>query len=111
MIWVSMTMSVLPEKRKELMQTLLPIIEVTKQQKGCMVCRLYQGLEDECDLILLQEWEMETAVNRYLQSNWFHILLGTAGLLNQKPRVATLHQDLRLPDLPRPSAPKDSTRE
>ncbi len=45
MIIVSITMTVRPEKRKEVMQTLLSMIEPTLQEKDCLSCQVFQDID------------------------------------------------------------------
>jgi quinol monooxygenase YgiN len=45
MIIVSITMTVRPEKRKEVMQTLLSMIEPTLQEKGCLSYQVFQDID------------------------------------------------------------------
>ena len=54
MIIVIITMTARPEKRKEVMQTLLSMIEPTLQEKGCLSYQVFQDIDDENVFSLIQ---------------------------------------------------------
>ena len=81
MIVVRITMNVLPEKQKELVQTLLSMIELTEMEAGCLSFALFCNMEDQNLLNLLEEWQTRKALNQHLRSDIFGVLLGTKSLL------------------------------
>ena len=60
--------SVKPEKRKELYQTILPLLDPIRREKGCLTCNFYSDVADSCESLLLGEWESETDLNEHLKS-------------------------------------------
>jgi quinol monooxygenase YgiN len=83
MILVKITMHSLPEKRKEVFQTLLSMIEETRQEKGCRSYQVFQCIEDENVFCLVGEWEAREDLERHMRSNKFGVLLGTKILSNE----------------------------
>jgi quinol monooxygenase YgiN len=81
MIVVRITMNVLPEKQKELVQTLLSMIELTEMEAGCLSFALFCNMEDKNLLNLLEEWQSRKDLDQHLQSDMFGVLLGTKSLL------------------------------
>ncbi len=81
MIVVRITMNVLPEKQKELVQTLLSMIELTEMEAGCLSFALFCNMEDKNLLNLLEEWQSRKDLDQHLQSDIFGVLLGTKSLL------------------------------
>ncbi|MDB4304224.1 antibiotic biosynthesis monooxygenase [Desulfosarcina sp.] len=81
MIVVRITMNVLPEKQKELVQTLLSMIELTEMEVGCLSFALFCNMEDKNLLNLLEEWQSRKDLDQHLQSDIFGVLLGTKSLL------------------------------
>ena len=81
MIVVRITMNVLPEKQKELVQTLLSMIELTEMEAGCQSFALFCNMEDKNLLNLLEEWQSRKDLDQHLQSDMFGVLLGTKSLL------------------------------
>jgi quinol monooxygenase YgiN len=59
-IIVKVTMEALMEKRTEMMQTLLSIIEPSAREKGCLSYDIFCDLEDNYVFSLIEEWETES---------------------------------------------------
>ena len=81
MIVVRITLNVLPEKQKELVQTLLSMIGSMEAEAGCLSYALFCNMEDKNLLNLLEEWQTRKALNQHLRSDMFGVLLGTKSLL------------------------------
>ena len=81
MIVVRITMNVLPEKQKELVQTLLSMVGSMETEAGCLSYALYCNMGDQNLLNLLEEWQTRKALNQHLRSDMFGVLLGTKSLL------------------------------
>ena len=87
MILVRITMAARPEKRKEMMQTLLSMIEPTLQEKGCLSYQVFQDIDDENVFSLLKEWETREDLDRHLRSDRFGALYGTRILLTEQQNI------------------------
>jgi quinol monooxygenase YgiN len=83
MIVVQITMNVLPEKQKELVQTLLSMVELMENKTGCVSYGVFCSIEDQNLLSLLQEWQTRKDLDLHLKSEMFGILLGTKSLLSK----------------------------
>jgi quinol monooxygenase YgiN len=94
MIVVRITMNVLPEKQKELVQTLLSMIGTMEKEAGCLSYTLFCDIEDKNLLNLLEEWKTRKDFNHHLRSEMFGILLGTKSLLNEPHgiKIYTVHK-------------------
>ena len=90
MIIVRITMNVLPEKQKEVMQTLLSMIEPDGKEKGCLSHDLFCDIRDTQVFSLIEEWETRDALDNHIQSDRFSALLGTKSLL-VKPYEIKIH--------------------
>ncbi|MBW1999606.1 MAG: antibiotic biosynthesis monooxygenase [Deltaproteobacteria bacterium] len=90
MIMLRLTMNVLPEKQKEVMQTLLSITELTEKDNGCLSCNLFCDMEDKNVYTLIEEWETREDLERHIRSERFSVLLGTKSLLAE-PLGIQLH--------------------
>ena len=90
MIIVRITMKTLMEKRTEMMQTLLSMIEPTGKEKGCLSYDVFCDLEDNHVFSLIEEWESREDLNRHIRSERFSVLLGTKSLL-ANPSVISIH--------------------
>ena len=90
MIIVRITMKALMEKRTEMMQTLLSMIEPARKEKGCLGYDVFCDLEDNHVFSLIEEWEIREDLDRHLQSERFSVLLGTKSLLAE-PMGINIH--------------------
>ena len=82
-VMVKLTMQVVPEKRKELLQTLWEMIELTRKEQGCISHGAYRNLEDENNFILLEEWQSREYLQSRFQTDQFSALLGALTLLGK----------------------------
>jgi quinol monooxygenase YgiN len=87
MIIVKITMAARPEKRKEVMQTLLSMIEPTLQEKGCLSYQVFQDINDENVFSLIKEWETREDLDHHMRTDRFSVLLGTKILLNEQQSI------------------------
>ena len=87
MIIVRVTMNVLPEKQKEVMQTLLSMIGSTVKERGCLSCHVFRDIEADNIFNLIDEWETREDLDQHLKSNKFGVLLGTTSLLYEPPSI------------------------
>lgn len=82
MIVKTTKITVKPEKRIELAQTIGRLVGPIKHVKGCRNICFYFDAADENSSLLLSEWETESDLNRYLSSNDFAILRGAILVLS-----------------------------
>ena len=87
MIVIRIAMAVRPEKQLELTQTLLSLIEPAGKQAGCLSYTVFCDIEDNSAFSLLSEWETREALDRYIGSHRFGVLLGTKTLLSESPKI------------------------
>lgn len=80
-------MNVLPEKQKEVLQTLISMVGPTENEKGCLSFGIYGDIEDENTFNLISEWETRPHLNRHMRSERFGVLLGTKSLLSEPMKV------------------------
>ncbi|MFZ0482105.1 MAG: antibiotic biosynthesis monooxygenase [Desulfobacterales bacterium] len=87
MIIAKTIMNALPEKRKEVFQTLLSMIEVLRQEKGCRSCQVFQDIEDENVFSVVQKWETREDLEHHMRSDRFSVLLGANILLKEQQNI------------------------
>ena len=73
--------TVQPEKRNEFFQTVGRLLPPIKGVKGCRTFDFYLDTSDENSTLLVSEWETETDLNNYLESNDFAVLRGAITVL------------------------------
>jgi len=87
MIILRITMNALPEKQKEVMQTLLSMIEPTGREKGCLSYDVSNDIEHHNLFSLIVGWESREDLEHHLRSARFGVLLGTKSLLKEPLKI------------------------
>jgi len=86
-IIVRIAINALPEKQKEVMQTLLSMIESTGKEQGCLSHCVLRDIENENVFSLIDEWETREDLDQHIMSAKFGVLLGTKGLLCEPLKI------------------------
>ncbi len=87
MIIIRIAMNALPEKQKEVMQTLLSMFEFMGKEKGCLSHHVFRDIENENVFNLIDEWETREDLDQHIMSSKFGVLLGTKSLLCEPPSI------------------------
>jgi quinol monooxygenase YgiN len=77
----------LPENQKEVMQTLLSMVESTRKERGCRSHHVLGDIEDENVFCLIDEWETREDLDQHIRSAKFGVLLGTKSLLCEPVKI------------------------
>jgi quinol monooxygenase YgiN len=89
-IIVRISMKARKEKRTEMMQTLISMIEPVRKEKGCLRHEVFCDIDGQTVFNLIQEWETREDLDLHIQSEGFSVLLGTKSLLT-KPLEMKIH--------------------
>jgi len=81
MIELRIIMNVLPEKQKEVMQTLLSMVESPGKDSGYLSYGIFCDIEDKNVFYLISEWKTRKDLDHHMRSDIFSVLLGTKTLL------------------------------
>jgi quinol monooxygenase YgiN len=92
MFKVIIRMKALPEKLKELTQTLAALVKSVREVQGCRSCDFCCSPEDESELCLFEEWECGEELNNHMRSEHFKVLLGARSLLKAPHEVKVYHE-------------------
>ncbi|WP_157039975.1 putative quinol monooxygenase [Pelobacter propionicus] len=87
MLDATIKMTVPPEKRKEVLQTLKAILVLIRREQGCISCNCYVDVENENIIFFNEEWDTSEDLNTHLRSVHFSILIGAMKLLNNEPEI------------------------
>ena len=87
MIIVKITMNALIEKRTEVMQTLLSMVEPTENECGCLSSQGFLDIENKNGFCLMAKWATREDLDHYIRSDRFSVLLGTRSLLCEPPQI------------------------
>jgi quinol monooxygenase YgiN len=74
-------MNVRAEKQKEVLQTLLSLLESPGKEKGCLSYEILGNIEDINVFSLISEWQTRRHLDDHMRSDRFSVLLGTKSLL------------------------------
>ena len=80
-------MNVQPEKQKEILQTLLSLIDSPKKDKGCLNYGVFCDIEDQNVFNLISEWDTRQHLDQHMRSDGFSVLLGTKSLLTEPMEI------------------------
>lgn len=80
-----------PEKRTEFFQTVGRLLDPIKGAKGCRTFDFYLDASDENSTLLVSEWETESDLNNYLDSNDFAVLRGAITVLGVRSIHSKAH--------------------
>jgi quinol monooxygenase YgiN len=86
-ILVTTHVTIRPERRKEFFQTIAPLTQRIRKEKGCTDYRLYEETSDENSLLLVEEWDAEAQWSEHRQGENFAVLLGLVNVLSIKAKI------------------------
>jgi quinol monooxygenase YgiN len=84
MIIIRTIMTVLPEKQKEVLQTLISLIEPQGKENGCLSYGIFSDIENQNVFNLISEWDTRKHLDYHMESDRFGVLLGTKSLLSER---------------------------
>ncbi|MEJ2392877.1 MAG: antibiotic biosynthesis monooxygenase [Gammaproteobacteria bacterium] len=87
MVIIFVRISVRPEKRKELMQTLHSIVEQVRKESACLHSGFYQDVDNEEDFLVVEEWATQVDSDNHLRSDIFTVLMGAGCLMRRSPEI------------------------
>ncbi len=90
MVIIRAIMHVIPEKQKEVIQTLLSLINRPEMGEGCLSNGIFSDIEDGNAFSLISEWETRQHLEKFLRSDGFSVLLGTKSLLSEPLKIDIL---------------------
>lgn len=87
MIAVQIILDVLPEKKLEVMQTLLSMIKPVGREHGCKSYHICCDIKDKNSFYLFEEWDTREDLDHHVKSLRFKVLLGTKTLLRKPLKI------------------------
>ena len=76
-----------PENRCELFQTIRPLLDPIRSEKGCLAYGFYVDANDENSTVLIGEWESKEDWTNHLRSRDFAVLLGAITILSSPASI------------------------
>jgi len=87
MVILTISVNALSSKRNELLSACRLIAEQTRQEKGCLGCRLSQDIENESVINIEETWERRSYLDEHFCSDIFSALLGAVELLGETHEI------------------------
>jgi quinol monooxygenase YgiN len=87
MIQASLTIVARPNRREELVRSILTLIETSRLDSSCLNCRLYSDVVDPNALTLVEEWATWPDLERRLRSTAYGQLLQLMEVSSRPPET------------------------
>jgi quinol monooxygenase YgiN len=87
MILSTLKMIVRPERRSDLLDAMIGMLEPVRVERGCLSYRLYEDVENSNAFILLEEWATQKDLERHISKDSQRRLLALMDLLSEQPDV------------------------
>ena len=84
---VTIFLKVASQKRDEFVQTIEALLMDLKQEKGFRKSSIYQDVGNPDVFHLVEEWETNDDLEKYLKSELFRILIGTLKVLCKESEI------------------------
>ncbi len=75
------------EKQGEFLQTMISLQELKKKEKGMRKSAIYWDIHDDKRFSVIDEWETEKDLGRYLEGDGYTILVGALEILCTEAEV------------------------
>lgn len=76
-----------PQSRAEVVRTLAAQLGPMRVQPGCLRCDLYQDVEDQGAITLVEEWECQADLSLRLRSEDYRAVLAAIELAQEQPVI------------------------
>ena len=76
-----------PQDRGNATRTIQSVIGPTKARHECLGCSLFSHVDNDDELLLVQKWSSEEALDKYISSSMYSFLLEGLELSLEKPVV------------------------
>lgn len=87
MIQARIRMTIPPEKSEEVLTILGWVVELCRDDPGCLGCHLYGDLREKNVLVLEQVWRTQENLDQHLRSEEFRNLLLVLDLSVDQPEI------------------------
>ena len=85
MIFHLLRLKVAPHDRANAIKTMQISVGPTKVRKGCVTCKLYTHVDNDDELLLIQKWESREALERFVNSPEYNLILEGMELSIEQP--------------------------
>lgn len=90
MILSIIKVTVLPEKREEILEILLSVKGPTEVKSGCTQCHICQDLYNKNIINYSEVWENEETLYKHIRSDIYRSLLAVIDMSSKQPEIRFL---------------------
>ena len=83
------------DQRAALLESLAAIEAPTRVRQGCRDWALYESIARRDNLLLVEEWDSEEAMNAHIRSDEFRVILAVIDASSRQPRIMIESTDSR----------------
>ncbi|MBZ5537805.1 MAG: antibiotic biosynthesis monooxygenase [Acidobacteriia bacterium] len=87
MIQATIRMTIPPQKSGEVLKILRSVVEVCRDEPGCLSCHLYEDLQEKNVLMLAELWRAEEDLDLHIRSEEYHNLLLVLEMSLKQPAI------------------------
>ena len=87
MIQSTIRMTIPPDKSNEIMKIIGWVVELCRDDPGCLSCHLYEDLQEKNSLVLEQVWRDQENLDLHLRSEEYRNLLLVLEMSLKKPEI------------------------
>ena len=88
MICATVRMSIAPEKQREALSILKPVVHRARYEPGCLRCGVYRDVESEDVLIMESLWSSQEDMERHLRSDEYYRVLLVLDMASVPPEIS-----------------------
>lgn len=87
MIRFSLQVTIPLGKKNEIVKTFHQIFNYMRVQPGCIIYKLYTSTENDDELILIEEWDTLSNLEKHILSDEFDIILSVIDMAIEEPFI------------------------
>ncbi len=85
MIMVQSTFHLLPESKAEMIRLMKNMVELCRQERGCLSYEYFEGVTNQNQIILLQEWENADCLQEHYKTVHMENFISSLGKYLESP--------------------------
>ena len=93
MVMVMLRLTVVPDRRDDVLQTIRSTLSRTRVASGCLDCRIYTSADETNRILYFEEWTSEDELARHLRSDCWRGLLAVMEASEGQPHIRFLWSD------------------
>jgi quinol monooxygenase YgiN len=87
LIQATIRMTISPKKSGEALKILKSVVELCRDDPGCLSCHIYEDLQDKNVLMLEEVWRAEERLDLHIRSEEYRNLLLVLEMAHEQPEI------------------------